>query len=427
MDKVFRDPVHNLIRFDRAKDKLVLELIETQEFQRLRNIRQTGVSHLVYPGATHTRFSHALGVAYLMKRVIEHFFELGVLKKLARSLEKHRELLMATALLHDLGHFPFSHLLEELSNEDHEAWTIKIIQDPKSEANQILLARDKTYPSQMAKILNKTFTPAFAVKLISSQLDVDRMEYLLRDSFHMGVRYGYFDIEWLMHSLRLVQSKGDWELAIDQRKGAHAVEAYLLARYYMYQQVYHHKTNRAADVLLKKTLQRAAELMRQGIDLATTDALRKLLVRFKEFSCADHFQLDETTLQFAFKSWEKVKDPILSDLCWRLNRRKIFKTIDLPKGVYRKQKARLETLAKSEGFDPTYYLVLDRVSDDPYSDRYLEAGQPTTEGILLVQENGSLVELSQVSDIIRSIREKTFVQERLCMPGELREKVKKIL
>jgi HD superfamily phosphohydrolase len=427
MDKVFRDPVHNLIRFDRDRDQLVLQLIETREFQRLRNIRQMGVNLLVYPGATHTRFSHALGVAYLMKRVIEHFGNLTVSRTLARKLEEHRELLLATALLHDVGHFPFSHLIEDVANAKHEDWTARIIQDRESEIGRVLTRAKPKYATEITRILNHTFRPAFAVKLISSQLDVDRMEYLLRDSFQTGVRYGYFDAEWLIHSLRLVESDGDWELAIEQRKGTHAAEAYVLARYYMYQQVYHHKTSRAADAHVRKILKRATDLLNKGAEIPVTGSLRKLLVDYEKFSREDHYQLDDTTLLFAFKSWETTKDPILSDLCQRLNRRRLFKTIDLPGPLNRKQKRQIEQIARSAGFDPDYYLFVDRVTDDPYSDRYLVAGQPTTEGILLVEDEGELVELSQSSDIIRSIREKTIVQERLCLPGELRAEVLKIL
>jgi len=427
MDKVFRDPVHNLIRFDRERDKLVLRLIETREFQRLRYIHQMGVNHYVYPGATHTRFSHALGVAYLMKRVIEHFFELGISKTLAKKLEEHRELLMATALLHDVGHFPFSHLIEDVADADHEDWTVRILQDPESEISQVLISANKKYPVQIAGILNHTFRPAFAVKLISSQLDVDRMEYLLRDSAQTGVRYGYFDIEWLIHSLRLVEQDGDWELAIEQRKGTHAAEAYVLARYYMYQQVYHHKTSRAADAHVRKVLHRATDLLNKSAEIPVTGSLRKLLIDYEKFSREDHYQLDDTTLLFAFKSWEGTKDPILSDLCQRLNRRHLFKAIDLSEPLNGKQRKQVEQIARSAGFDPEYYLLVDRVTDDPYSDRYLVAGQPTTEGILLVDGDQNLVELSQRSDIIRSIREKTVVSARLCLPAELREKVIKIL
>lgn len=427
MDKVFRDPVHNLIRFDRERDKLVLQLIETREFQRLRQIHQMGVNHLVYPGATHTRFTHALGVAYLMKRVIEHFFELGIAKTLTKKLEEHRELLLATALLHDIGHFPFSHLVEDVADADHEDWTTRIIQDPESEIGQVLLAANKKYPAHITSILKQNFKPAFAVKLISSQLDVDRMEYLLRDSAQTGVRYGYFDIEWLIHSLRLVEQEGDWELAIELSKGTHAAEAYVLARYYMYQQVYHHKTSRAADAHVRKILQRAADLLNKSIEIPVTGSLRKLLIDYEKFSREDHYQLDDTTLLFAFKSWESTKDPILSDLCQRLNRRKLFKAIDMPQSLSAKQKKQLNQVAFSEGFDPAYYLAVDRVTDDPYSDDYLAAGQKTTEGILLVDHAQQLTELSQRSDIIRAIREKTFVLERLCLPTELREKARKIL
>lgn len=427
MDKVFRDPVHNLIGFDRERDALVLELIDTPQFQRLRNIRQLGVTSLVYPGATHTRFSHALGTAFLMKRVLEHFHELNPPPALQYILEEHRELLLAAALLHDLGHLPFSHLLEEFTHIPHEDWTVHIVSDPHSPVHAVLAKANPTYPDHIVRLFNRTFQPAFAVKLLSSQLDVDRMEYLLRDSLCTGVTYGYFDVNWLIHSLRLVEQRDDWELAIDLRKGLHAAEGYVLARYYMYQQVYHHKTARAADVMVRKTLQRASELLRTGRDLATTPALQRLLTDPAALTLDDHLRLDDTVIMTALQHWRESDDPILSDLARRFWERRLFKTLAMPLEEFTAWEGQLRELATKTGFDPEYYLVLDRASDDPYTDRYFWSSREVGENIFLVNDANELIELSQASDVIGALRNKTFSQDRLCFPEELREPIRRLL
>jgi uncharacterized protein len=427
MDKVFRDPVHNLIGFDKERDALILELIDSPQVQRLRHIRQLGVTSLVYPGATHTRFSHALGTAFLMKRVLEHFHELNPPPALQRILDDHRELLVAAALLHDLGHLPFSHLLEEFTHIPHEDWTVRIVSDPTSAVHAVLVRANPNYPQQIVQLFQRSFQPAFAVKLLSSQLDVDRMEYLLRDSLCTGVTYGYFDVNWLIHSLRLVEQRDDWELAIDLRKGLHAAEGYVLARYYMYQQVYHHKTARAADVMVRKILQRASELLRGERDLPMPLPLKKLLTDPQSLTIEDHLHLDDTLLLWALRTWQESDDPILADLSQRLWSRRLFKTLDMPLEEFTAWAAQLRELAARAGFDPTYYLVLDRVSDDPYTDRYLWTRGAVGENIFLVNDVGELIELAQASDVIGALRNKTFSQDRLCFPEELRRPILQLL
>jgi len=433
MEEVIRDPVHNMIRFDRERDRLVLELIETREVQRLRNIKLTGVSYFSYPGAEHTRFAHSLGTAYLMKRVIEHLEALSGSRsgeppsaKVIRELRAHRELLMATALLHDLGHFPLSHLVEEFLGQSHEEWTVRIILDERTEVHRLLVEADPSYPEKIRAILERRFLPSFAVKLISSQLDVDRMDYLLRDSLYTGVRYGNFDLDWLIHSLRIIEVDGDWELALDRAKGSRVAEEYILARYYMYQQVYHHKASRAAGVMLRGILRRAAELLRAGQRIFATEPLRKLLTDHGSLTVEDHLELDDVVLTFAIKMWEKSDDPILSDLCRRLARGRIFRTMELELKDYLKVQEELDRLARARGFDPRYYLALDSASDNPYTDTYL-FGEQVGENIFLVDEKLNLTELSVASGLIAAIRNREIGVSRLCFPEELEAGITRVV
>jgi len=421
MEEIIRDPVHNMMRFDTDRDRLVLELLHAKEVQRLRNIKLMGISYISYPGAEHSRFAHSLGTAYLMKRVIEHL-QASSAPAIARDVEAHRELLLATALLHDLGHFPFSHLMEAFVREKHERWTVRVILDKNTEVHQMLVSADPRYPEMIAAVLERRFKPSFVVKLISSQLDVDRMDYLLRDSLYTGARYGNFDLDWLIHFLRLVEVDGDYELALDRAKGQRAAEEYILARYYMYQQVYHHKRSRAAGTMVLSILRRAAALLRAGEEIFAPPPLRRMLIDFKNFTVADHQALDDTVLGFAFREWEGSSDPILSDLCRRFNRGRIFHTVELSLKRYLKLQDDLRQRARAQGFDPDYYLAIDSASDNPYTDSYffrLGAPREVSENVFLVDDRGRLVELSAVSELIAAVRNREIGISRLCFPPEL--------
>jgi hypothetical protein len=433
MEKVFRDPVHNLLGFDRGRDRLVLDLIETRELQRLRRVKLMGLSYVVYPSADHNRFAHSLGVAFLMKRVIARMQALGDdprFRALVDHLHEYRELLLAAALLHDIGHFPLSHLLEGFTGEPHERWTARLARRPEGEVYQVLKAYDGRTPDQVAEIIGRTFKPSFAVKLISSQLDVDRMDYLLRDGYHTGVGYGRFDLEWLIHSLRIVERDGDWEVAVDLDKGLRAVESYVLARYYMYQQVYHHKTSRAAGVLLLSILKRAAELLREEREVFVTEPLRKLLTCPDALTPEEFLRLDDVVLGYALKEWSRSSDEVLADLCRRFLHRRIFKTIELEPERYESLRKKLEALARKRGFDPRYYVVFDRAVADPYIDGLFQQGAPDDEvgeSIFLVDRELNLIELSEHSELIGAVTNRLVVRDRLCFPEELRGEIGRLV
>lgn len=431
MEKVFRDPVHNLLGFDRERDKLVLDLIETPEVQRLRHIKLMGVSYVVYPGADHNRFSHSLGATFLMKRIITQMQGLSSdrrFRPLVKELQEYREVLLAAALLHDIGHFPLSHLLENFTRQHHETWTARLVAHPKGQVYQILKACDRTYPQVIRQIIERTFKPSFAVKLISSQLDVDRMDYLLRDSYHTGVGYGQFDLEWLIHSIRILEHRGDWEIAIDREKGLRAVESYVLARYYMYQQVYHHKTSRAAGVMVTQILKRAAELLQEGRDLFAPQPLRKLITQTTKLTPQEFQELDDVVLAHALREWSRSRDGILTDLCRRFLERRIFKTVKMEQRRYERFKNELQELARAGKFDPDYYLVLDTAVADPYVDGlFRRAEDEVSESIYLVDRDLNLHELSEHSELIRAVTNRLVTQARLCFPEELRTRITRLL
>ncbi|MBF0369720.1 MAG: HD domain-containing protein [Magnetococcales bacterium] len=270
--KVFRDAVHDMITLHREEggpatdwldwgDGMLLDLIDTPEMQRLRRIRQLGPASRVYPSAEHNRFSHALGTLHLAKRMLGALFPRG------RTEPNRVEVLQVkvAALLHDLGHGPYSHVFEQIDPQApcHEVWGLEILSG-KSQVNKIIESHCKRltidndfFLSGIGAILgfkqkshppNKH--PHWGRQMISSQLDADRMDYLLRDAHFTGVSYGRYDLEWVLHSLTVQHMADGWRLCLDISRGPAALESYITARDHMYRQVYDHKTVRAFEVLL---------------------------------------------------------------------------------------------------------------------------------------------------------------------------------
>lgn len=260
--KFLVDPVHQIIPFqDDECDRLLLRLINTREFQRLRRIKQLGFTELVFPGANHSRFSHSIGVMHTARMFLERMVVIG-----QPTLREHKTIVLAAALLHDVGHGPFSHAFEKVTGESHEKRTLEIIRDNRTDIGKILLEFDK----QMPKLLSLFFTedvdeegkekatiPGFLTQVVSSQLDADRFDYLIRDSYATGTNYGNFDLKWLLGHLHL-DDKLRFTLS---HKALLTAEAYVFARYHMYRTVYYHKTTRAAEVMLQLLFRRFRDLI----------------------------------------------------------------------------------------------------------------------------------------------------------------------
>ncbi|MBE3555406.1 MAG: HD domain-containing protein, partial [Thermicanus sp.] len=275
--KTFRDPVHNIIQFDKVEERLLLDLIDAPEFQRLHHIKQLGFSFLTYPGAEHTRFSHSLGVVHLMKRFLDKIIRetRGEARRYAEELKERRLLALAAALLHDIGHGPFSHALEKTTHLRHEHWTIAIILG-NTMIHQILETYRTGFAQEVADVIQRTHSSRAVVKLLSSQLDVDRMDYLLRDAQMTGAGYGRFDLEWLIHTLRIGEMDGEVQVGLDREKGLSIAEDFIMARYYMFVHVYLHKTTRSAELMIEKIFERAVELEKKG-EMVLPEELSKLL------------------------------------------------------------------------------------------------------------------------------------------------------
>ncbi len=302
-EKIIRDPVHDVIAFhlERPTDAMLFRLIGAAEIQRLRRIRQLGLASLVYPGADHSRYSHSLGVMETARRMLEH---------LARSVridEADATACLAAALLHDLGHGPLSHVFEHIGNIRHENLTALIIQDPQSEVHRSLAEHDRALPERVVRLLQPTTARSFFHDILSSQLDADRFDYLLRDNLMTGSQYGGFDLRWLLHALTVDQASS--RLAVTS-KGVSAAEAYLQSRYHMYRNVYFHKVVRTAEGMLRLALRRARRLASENrlTFPSREDTTFKALVG-GQLATSDFVELDDVSLLHCLKLWTRARTP----------------------------------------------------------------------------------------------------------------------
>lgn len=398
--KIINDPVYGFISID---DDLVFDLIQHPIFQRLRHIRQLGLADLVYPGANHTRFQHALGAMHLMRRVLEGFRGKGI-------EISDREFVSAqiAVLLHDIGHGPFSHTLEEtlLHQVKHE-----------SISYQLMLKLDSDFKGELQlalKMFRNGYTRKFFHQLVSSQLDIDRLDYLRRDCFFTGVMEGSIGVDRIISMLNV----HDNQIVVEE-KGIYSIEHFLNARRLMYWQVYLHKTAVSAERLLVNIIKRAQYISQSGGDLPCSDALKTFLTHnhtiddFTEKSSVlyAYSQLDDNDVWGAVKLWKDNNDAILSQLCMMLLERNLFQ-IQIGGSVKQKlEKVRhaIATKYKTLRNDTSYFFSLGTLTNEAY----VMDGQP----IKVLTRSGELLDIAQVSDLpnIKAIS-KIVKKDYLCWP-----------
>lgn len=399
-EKVFKDPVH---RYVHVREKLIWDLIDSPEFQRLRRIRQLGTSYLTFHGGEHSRFNHSLGVYEIMRRILETFEGRITLSR------EEKLLCLCAALLHDVGHGPFSHSFEKVFRFHHEDWTYKIITGDTG-INRILRRLGPQFPQKVAEVIAKTYDNKLIISLVSSQIDADRMDYLLRDAYFTGVNYGNFDIERILRVMRPHE-----EGIVFKYSGMHAVEDYIMSRYQMYWQVYFHPVTRSAEVVLNKIFQRAKYLFQQNFAFKTKPV--DLLPFFQEKSTlGDYLALDESVVVYFMHQWGKDADPILSDLCNRFLDRNLFQYVECNPKDFRRL-SELKQLFSDAGIDPSYYLEVDSSSDLPY-DFYRPGKEEERIPIMLLMPNGEVAELSSKSEIVESISGKRRFDYKLFFPAD---------
>ena len=417
---ILRDPVHGLISFTGPVESIVVRLLDCREVQRLRRIRALGLASLAYPGGEHSRFAHAIGSAHVMKRYLDRVRALATdLPARDRIDAGDAVVALAAALLHDLGHGPYSHTFEAVipGAPRHERWTSRILLDPGTDVHRVLADLDPTAPARVERLIHGESPIPHLARAVSGTFDVDRCDYLLRDSYMTGVRYGTLDLDWLLASLRLHVPTGDGpaHLAVDGDKGLTAVEGFFLARLYMYRQVYLHKAVRAAEVGLGALITRLGEL---GPVEGTPPVLAKVL-RGDPLTTGEYLTLDDRALEAAIDAYTAASDPLLADLARRLRDRRLFKSVRLhPDADGRAAKARLDEVLAHTGAGPAYLGVIDRVEVDAYTD---------DAALVVVAASGRRDRLLDASPVLRGLSRERFVQHRAIFPPEIRPHVRAAL
>ena len=327
--------------------------------------------------------------------------------------DRNRLVVLCAALLHDVGHGPYSHTFEKIFDTNHEQITIDIILSEGTEVNQILRKVSSTFPQEVASVIQKTHPNPQVVQLISSQIDADRMDYLLRDAYFTGVNYGTFDLTRILRVIR--PYKGGIAFTYS---GMHAVEDYIVSRYQMYMQVYFHPVSRGMEVVLNHLLKRASACYN-----SESNPLKHSATFLKPFfegtwTLEDYLRLDDGVLNTYFSHWLLEEDAILSDLSDRFINRRPFKSVPFNRINDGAKIDRMRQIVEAVGFDPEYYTAINNSFDLPYDFYRPDSIKPRTQ-IELVERNGNMVELSQVSSIVEAISGKVRGDERLYFPREM--------
>jgi HD superfamily phosphohydrolase len=401
--KIFNDPIYGFISIPNA---LIYDLVQHPYFQRLRRISQMGLSYLVYPGANHTRFHHALGCMHIMQKAVDVLRFKGVLI----SPEEENALYIAI-LLHDIGHGPFSHAMEKSIVEDvhHEAISLLFMSQMNVEfGGQLSLA---------IQVFRGDYHRKFMLQLISSQIDMDRMDYLKRDSFYSGVAEGNINSERLIQMMNVVD-----DVLVIEEKGIYSVEKFLMSRQLMYWQVYLHKTSLVAELILTKVLKRAKELTQKGVLLPCSEPLLFFMqnkITAKTFNSKNlelFSQLDDFDIISALKSWQKQDDFILSSLSKMIINRDLLKVkVSSEKGSKEDLKLLKQRFALENNIslqDTNYFIFEGKIKNQAYN---VEA-----ESIRILKKDKTIEDVAEASDQLNlKSLSKLVTKYYICFPKQL--------
>ena len=381
--KVLKDPVHSYIHIHY---EVIWNCLDSKEFQRLRRIRQLGGDFQVYPTAEHSRFSHSLGVYEIVRRMVTE------VKSLCVELTEYEKVcVMLAGLLHDVGHGPFSHAFEHVTNHSHEEYTAKIILG-NTELNAILRAVSEKLPQDIVSIIQHTHENDILNQIVSGQLDADRMDYLLRDSYFTATSYGQFDLERILRTMRVRKTAEERKVIVVKYTGIHSVEDYIMARYQMYWQVYYHPVARSYEAVFIQLFNRLKDIFKGDKDYFED---MKVLIPFlekSEVNVDEYFKLDENSLLYCCALIQDKEDKIAADLARRLQNRKLFEYVD-----YNEENlAQIKNMLKENGLDERYYLRIENIEASVYSPY---KGRK----ILIEKLNGDIVALEKASTIVESI------------------------
>jgi len=437
-----RDPIHDLIEFGPSDfEQMAWGLLETPEFQRLRRIRQLGFSELVFPGATHSRFAHSVGVFHTARQLAGH---IGA--KLAGADEKRAEAAMAAALVHDLGHGPFSHAFETAAKKlvkkvRHEEWTIDIIRGDTN-VGRILAGHRPGFHEEVAQVIAADTPQDIYGSIVSSQFDADRLDYVRRDRVMCGVHHGVFDCSWLLANLEVDEIPlarddepiGTVPALVLGRKAFQAAEAYVLGLFHLYFTVYFHKATRSAEKMLMALLLRLGELVQDG--KSTDCGLRgdhPILMFIKHGSLDYYLRLDDFVVWASFEEMATARDPIIRELATRLTERKLYKAIDITAlldhrggaAATARFKAKLAEAKKAGTFGPID-LLEDSATRNPYKRRGFETPESLSKVLIRLSDGTGYEDLRECSRVVEALEEGTIFRVYV-RDNETRDKANRLM
>ena len=402
-EKVFRDPIYGYIR---VEYELIAKLIDTYEVQRLRRIRQLSGVSLVFQTAEHSRFTHSLGAYELARLCIE------TVEGLKSSLTEYEQLVfLSSALLHDIGHGPYSHAFEHTIHISHEEMSCKLILG-NTEVNAVLSEVEGLASDVESVIAHRGKYPLIE-SLISSQLDIDRMDYLSRDAYMTGATYGNIDYRRILRSMKVVDNK-----IVFRASGVNSIESYIMARYHMYWQVYFHPTARAYELLLQSIYLRIADLTNQNIKINTNvDALVNVIKNHNDLE--DYVLIDDSYVNGMIKQLTQADDEILRDLAISFEKRKLYNYVEIDSNEQYEEVLKIKNEMKPEY--QKYYFIENKVSQTAYlhvatNDEY------DINDIKVINSDNTISSLEDVSPIINGLissatktSKRIFYKEPLCL------------
>lgn len=404
-ERVYHDPLHGAIALNSgdSTEALLIQLIDTPAFQRLRRIRQLGPASLTFHGAEGSRFTHSLGVMAVARRAFD---------RIARDypqLLPHRTVLLCAALLHDIGHGAFSHTAEEIFGSDHEVWTRRILRESKS-VRELLDRHSPELIDQIEAVFLKKYPIPLISQLVSSQLDCDRLDYLMRDSYFTGASYGRIDLDRILMAMRYDPVTQQLVVA---RKGMAAIEHYLIVRFFMYSQVYNHRKNVAATWVLLKAFQQAkyqSEIGRLYADQNVKAWLNN------EINLEQYLATDDGTFVYHLQQWQNHENRVLADLSRRYLDRDLLKALDishLDKSDRDSLLEKVQLWTKQLGFDPEIYCGL-RIA--------VSRGYTLYDRGINIQTTLGLREIGELSAMVQTLTQ-TVQRVWLIYPREIKTKL----
>lgn len=420
MELIIKDPVHNYVGIKLENEPLLVTILGSYEVQRLRRITQLGMASVAYPGAEHSRFGHSLGTMHIARKILDQFYLNGELS--TEVYQEDRELLSIAALVHDIGHGPFSHAFEDVIISSHSDITVQMLFGD-TELHDILIRWDPELPNRIGSVITGNHSRSYLTNLIASQLDADRLDYVLRDATMCGVKYGIFDLDRIIHTLHL----RDGALLVSE-KGQGAVEEYLLARYFMYWHVYFHKTILSQTKVFLNTIKRALDLYRTRKTVFLSSPFLDILIssEMKKVNIMAYAQLDESDVIVHLKQWMHSDDRILKDLAMRFITRRPFKTMVFQnkESVVAAEKIICRIL-ENRDFPPEYYVGIESPKKSLYYYYTPEEKNERDQNIYLETVHGKAVEISSSSgSIIRNLINPAPKKFFIFYPGEITDELK---